>query len=175
MYGEEGMKTSVPASAHAAQSLPNPLRRRGTLLLNQQCWLWGQDIRRVHGNLLLERGFTRLRAPAGCSGSTQYTLAMPGNYRVRLWGFGFYFGTTTGIFLNRYHFTPRAAAVSTLWQEAQRLDSLARSHDFVLLAAALQWIAAYEAWVLETCGLEYRLATLGSWKRRIGSSGSVSV
>ena len=35
--------------------------REGKLLLDQQCWCWGQDIRHPEGNLLLKHGFVRER------------------------------------------------------------------------------------------------------------------
>ena len=55
------------------------LQRRGSALLNQQCWFWGQDVRRAEGNLLLELGFQRQRPPEEQQGCTQYTRAQPGS------------------------------------------------------------------------------------------------
>lgn len=148
------------------QSLPRRVQRRGSALLNQQCWLWGQDVKRAEGNLLLAHGFERLRAPAGQSGSSQYSLLLPGNLNVRLWGFGLYFGAETGMFINRFEFVPREARMTPLWQ-ANEMAQLPRVKDFSLLAQALRWIGTYERWVLHTFGLEYRKACLSQWESRV--------
>lgn len=60
---------------------------RGAELMHQQCWCWGQDVRRPEGNLLLENGFERTRAPEDVSGSFRYWLERNGT-RLALWGFG---------------------------------------------------------------------------------------
>ena len=41
--------------------VPPSVIREGKLLLDQQCWCWGQDIRHPDGNLLLTHGFVRER------------------------------------------------------------------------------------------------------------------
>jgi hypothetical protein len=56
--------------------LPEPIRRRGAELLHLQCWLWGCDIRRAEGNLLLAYGFSRQRPPSGAAGSSAYLMAL---------------------------------------------------------------------------------------------------
>ena len=70
----------------------NKVRKTGTLLLDQQLWCWGQDIRRVDGNALLAYGFTRHRPPEGEHGSPAYEWRGSGRSRVILWGFGFFYG-----------------------------------------------------------------------------------
>lgn len=62
--------------------LPGRIQRRGQHLLSQQCWLWGRDIKRTDGNLLMTFGFERLRPPEGISGSTQYILHISSDLRV---------------------------------------------------------------------------------------------
>jgi hypothetical protein len=59
--------------------LPRELMNRGRTLLHQQCWLWGQDIRRAEGNLLLEYGFERKRPPEGANACSQYSLQLMRN------------------------------------------------------------------------------------------------
>ncbi len=154
---------------HCPRPLPSSVRRRGTALLHQQCWLWGQDIKRTEGNLLLQYGFDRVRPPGGTVGSTQYTLALACTNLVRLWGFGFYFGAAEGLYLNRYDFTPRAALSSDLWQSAQEMAGLPRAADLSLMASALHWISNYEAWVAASMGPPYRQTTLVGWKLRASS------
>lgn len=151
------------ASTPSRQYLSSTIARRGKALLHQQCWLWGQDIKRIEGNLLLVHGFERLRPPDGLSGSSQYTLSLPGNLNVRLWGFGIYFGAESGIFLNRFEFIPREARMADLWQ-AREMTGLPRAKSFSLLVQILRWIGDYEAWVLRTLGAEYRKSCLCGWQ-----------
>ena len=147
-----------------AAYLPSRIQRRGQQLLDQQCWLWGRDVKRNDGNLLMALGFERLRPPEGATGSTQYTLHISSDFRVRLWGFGMYFGGDQGIYVNRYEFVARTAAFKEGWQEPDSFGSLPRSQDLHLLAQASDWIAAYESWVLGTAGLSYRQNALQGWK-----------
>jgi len=154
---------NMPANTPPRQHLSSAIARRGKALLNQQCWLWGQDIKRVEGNLLLVHGFERLRPPDGLSGSSQYTLPLPGNLNVRLWGFGIYFGAESGIFLNRFEFIPREASMADLWQ-ARDMTGLPRARSLFLLVQILRWIGAYEAWVLRSFGPEYRKSCLCGWQ-----------
>lgn len=144
--------------------LPRWLQRRGRVLLNQQCWLWGQDIRRSEGNLLLNFGFERQRSPCGVSGSSQYTLALNGDLSVCLWGFGFYFGARDGIYINRYEFVPRSAQFADRWKSADEMSRLPRSNNLILVAQAARWIAQYEASILREVGVAYRLQTLSGWR-----------
>ena len=69
-------------------SLPREARFAARELLAQQCWCWGRDVKRAEGNLLLEYGFTRKRAPQNEPDATNYTLRC-GSATLRLWGFGF--------------------------------------------------------------------------------------
>ena len=161
------------ANAPPRQYLPSTMLKRGRALLHQQCWLWGQDIKREAGNLLLAYGFERVRPPDGISGSSQYTLELPGGRHLRLWGFGFYFGWATGIYINRYEFIPRETSLRDLWQ-AQEMDRLRRAREFNLLPEALRSIASYESWVMRVCGSEYRASCLGGWDSRVGGGSNIA-
>lgn len=158
--------------------LPARVRQRGAELLHLQCWLWGCDIRRTEGNLLLEYGFSRQRPSAGSAGSSAYLLSTEPDAAIVLWGFGAFCGNPAdgGIYLKRYEFAP--LYIPTL--DTQRLPWLPdqvrpatlppsshvhqrmRSY-FVTL---LEWIARYEMWVLETCGLAYRRQCVSSWTKQ---------
>ena len=153
------------SSAVTRVYLPAPVQRQGRILLNQQCWLWGQDVRRAEGNLLLDFGFERLRAPEEITGSSQYTLALDKNDFLRLWGFGLFYGCERGgIYINRYDFTPRLAwATRKGWQSAEEMRSLPAASDTLLLEKAIGWIADYEQWVLKNYGKVYRTACLAGW------------
>jgi hypothetical protein len=149
--------------------VPAKLQRRGRLLLNQQCWVWGQDVRREEGNLLLEYGFERRRAEDGSSASSQYTLKTSDGACLRLWGYGFYFGSLEGegIYLNRFEYMPRVAVSDgDRWHGVSEFEGLAVAGDTVLLESAMRAIAGYERWVLKSCGLRYRLGCLAGWTKR---------
>jgi hypothetical protein len=149
--------------------LPDSLRREGQVLLHQQCWNWGYDVRRPEGNILIEYGFTRVRPPGTVQGSSQYTWNGP--LTVRLWGFGFFAGRTLdrGIHVNRYEFLPRLAKMDQdVWEPAvlQSQCPHARGRACLgLLATALRWMRDYEAWVLRQCGVQYRRRALAQWNK----------
>jgi len=148
------------------------------VLLDQQCWLFGCDIRRTQGNLLLACGFTRHRPPAGVEASTQYRLELLNGCRVYLWGFGIFYGdpaTNAGVFLNRFGFCPQLASQFELGPSVWKLDDLPRLRSVrstselrlarTLVPAVLEWIAEYESWVMEHAGIAYRRACLERWPK----------
>jgi hypothetical protein len=145
--------------------IPGKLQRQGQMLMNLQCWLWGQDVKRAEGNLLVAYGFERMRPPEGFSGSTQYTLVLPNDLHLRLWGFGMYIGRGEGIYINRFDFIPRIARLSDAWQGAETMSQLRRSYEAGLVIQATRWIAAYESWVASEFGLLYRQRTLTGWDK----------
>lgn len=162
----------------AAPLLSRHHRHTGRVLLDQQCWLFGCDIRRAQGNLLLTHGFTRHRPPAEVEASTQYRLELPNGCLVCLWGFGILYGdpaTKAGVFLNRFDFSPQLAPQSDFGPSAWKPEDLPglrsiRSASEVRLArtlvpAALEWIAEYESWVMEHAGIAYRRACLERWPK----------
>ncbi|MBM3736134.1 MAG: hypothetical protein FJW39_10140 [Acidobacteria bacterium] len=149
---------------------------RGAELMHQQCWCWGQDVRRPNGNLLLEYGFERSGPPAEVSGSSRYLLDRDGA-RIVLWGFGvgYVVEGVGGIYVNRYCFVPRwmgeFAPIDSVWR-AEELASLRRPftrreirRSRRLLQSLMRWIASYERWVEETWGPHYRAGTLVAWNR----------
>jgi hypothetical protein len=117
---------------------------------------------------LLEYGFSRQRPPAGTAGSSAYLASLAPDTVIVLWGFGAFCGDLTkgGVYLKRYEFSP----VFVAQLNAQRLpwspdqlrptvlpaatDAQQRMHrQFIAL---LEWIAQYEIWVRDACGLDYR-------------------
>lgn len=149
---------------------------RGAELMHQQCWCWGQDVRRPEGNLLLEYGFQRSRPPAEISGSSRYALHRGGE-RLALWGFGVGYALEGcgSIYVNRYCFVPRwlgeFAAIESVWQ-AEQLASLRRPftrreirRSRRLLRSLIRWMACYERWVEVRCGDSYRSGALAAWSR----------
>lgn len=143
------------------------LARRGSALMQQQCWCWGQDVRRPDGNLLLEYGFERHRPPDGSAGATLYFRVFDGGVAISLWGWGYLYSDPRfpeAIFHGRFDFTPRACAQAGPAIGVHSLDGLtftptAPSIPRVtasLQPPAIRWIAEYERWVIAHAGLDYR-------------------
>jgi len=146
--------------------LPVALQRQGGRLLHQQCWLWGQDIRRKEGNVLIDRGFRRVRPPEGVEGSSQYTLPLCEEKHVRLWGFGIYYGAEQGVYLNRFAFRPLEVSLAGDVWTPKAFAALPVSRDFKTIAGVVRWIVAYEAGVQEELGVAYRMRCLAGWRKR---------
>ena len=156
----------------------NKVRKTGTLLLDQQLWCWGQDIRRVDGNALLAYGFTRHRPPEGKHGSPAYEWRDSGRSRIVLWGFGFFYGDggRRGLFLRRHNFAPKQTAsvdfslpiwnLRQLPELTQPRDVEARRRVFSLLTQGLTWIGDYERWIISEYGLDYRQRCTDAWKKK---------
>jgi hypothetical protein len=163
--------------------LPPALRQWGEAMIHQQCWNWGQDIRRRQGNLLLEYGFARYRIPdelaETAQGCTAYRISLPKRASLTLWAFGVFCGDPQygGMFLARYRFLPKRLDVVDLSLPIWSMDQLPQHYTprsdeewrttITLLARALRWIGEYERWVIEICGLRYRRECLKRWEREM--------
>jgi hypothetical protein len=163
---------------------PREIRLWGGALLHQQCWCWGQDVRRAEGNLLMEYGFARRRPPEGCKGSTAY-FQEDACGALALWGFGIFFGQgECGLHLGRYGWAPRlkecAQVPRDVWKPEQLQEfRVARTPEqceatLILLESALHRIAAYESWVLETQGALYRRDVLQQWPHAVSGAQSIA-
>lgn len=146
------------------------------ILLHQQCWCWGQDIRHPGGNLLLEHGFQRVRPPSHIAGSTRYQLRLSSREAITLWGFGLYYSRCGrgGVYLNRYDCIPRfchqAGYLEDVWTSeglpAASVGEASASHEretTYLVVKALEWVSRYEQWVLAGYGIDYRRQVLRQW------------
>jgi hypothetical protein len=161
---------------HPVPPLRTIVGERGATLFNQQCWLWGYDIRRAAGNLLLAYGFSRSVPPDGEQGSRTYTLVQR-EAHIALWAFGMWYGVPGqgAVFINRFEGVPRYIATATpatpIWRPDQiELPqtsgcSVRRRAARELAVASFTWLADYERWVLATSGLEYRVAAVAAWER----------
>lgn len=170
----------VPRAGLAqAVYLPATVRRRGTSLLNQQFWLWGQDIRRQESNLLLRHGFERMKPPDDVQGSRCYTVRLDARRTVALWGFGLFYGDQAhgGLYLSRFRLLPLLAASADapvgVWTPSH-LPSFtipATSNEWAkarpLLVAALRWISGYESRIFNEMGPAYRQRCLAGWPRAV--------
>lgn len=155
--------------------LPQRVRQRGQKLLNQQFWLWGQDVRHAP-NLLTLHGFAHHRPPPGSAGSPVYVL---GADEVALWGFGLLaqFAGQQPIYVNRFCCEPRLPRVGAAPQDVWLPEQLAPlavpatptewQASLGVLAHALRWIIAYEGWITTTAEPGYRAACLARWPRTV--------
>lgn len=155
--------------------IPTEARRRGRVLLNQQLWLFGQDIRRPEGNALIDYGFRRTRPPEGLKAGNTYSITEPDGTGIFLWGFGLFFHHPArgGIFIPRFTFTPRLARFVGLpdrawaWPQLQECRVPRGVYQWAtaryLFIPALRWIAAYERWIVRRRGPDYRTACLAPW------------
>ena len=171
--------------------MPRGFRKRGQFLLEQQCWLWGRDVRHEAGNALLAHGFDRARPPHDVVGASAYRLQLlPDDTQARervvaLWGFGIWFGQADdkgeigGIFIGRSGFEPRWSARALpprdAWSPAPILAATRapqgreeRRQTRILLTNALTWIADYESWALARYGLDDRARQLNAWRQSHG-------
>ena len=158
----------------ALRPISGPRRRRGQKLLHWQCWIWGRDIVRPEGNLLLEAGYLRRRPPEGEAGTSWYTRSLPDGDSLVLWGFGVLYGTPRegGVYLNRYQFRPVWLPSETVREPIWKADMIPTGQTppsprmpVDLTVAAIRRIADYEEWALARCGVEYRRAVLRKWNR----------
>ncbi len=155
--------------------IPTEVRRRGRVLLNQQLWLFGQDIRRPEGNALIDYGFVRTPPPEGVKAGNTYSIGESDGTDIFLWGFGLFFHHPArgGIFIPRFTFTPRLARFAGLpdrgwaWPQLQECRVPHGANQWAttrhLFIPALRWIARYERWIVRRRGLDYRAACLAAW------------
>lgn len=152
-------------------ALPNDFGRgtyNGSGLLKQQYTFWELDSQRAGGNLLIEYGFERTVSSKEQWSAPCYEYTLENGAVVRLWSFGVMYcdGEHGGVFLQTPHFAPRLVAPNhariPAWQpehvfapRAPRLpaDSATLVH---LIPPLCAWIGAYEQWVLDTVGVDYR-------------------
>jgi hypothetical protein len=159
-----------------AQRWPREFRHWCQILLHQQCWCWGQDIRHPGKNLLQAHGFERVRPPAGHPGSTRYQLRLSARSAITLWGFGLYYARCGrgGMYLNRYECVPRfchrAGFLDNVWTRdalvlsgSPQCTGPADADVNYLVAKAFEWVANYEEWVIGHMGITYRRNALRDW------------
>ena len=131
-------------------------------LLETQFRLMSFDIRRPEGNLLLELGFARRRAPSGRLGASQYLLA--GEPEARLWGFGLLLRPRRGqpacmLLRSGRALLSRRPAPTDVWdpmRAAAQLE-LEGACPEPLLLDAVRWLAGYERQVISCTGLAHRV------------------
>jgi hypothetical protein len=161
----------IPPASRIPHQLTTTQLRCASRHMQQQCWLWGCDIRHGDGNLLIEYGFTRYRPKNPLDGSSLYVHATT-TYTVMLWGFGMYVGDEEhgGVFIFRHVFDP--IAVRHPNHSVCTPDAIIKTacppthihHEYTV--TALAWLVAYEAWVVERMGLDYRQQSIANWPKQ---------
>lgn len=136
-------------------------------LMDAQCWLWGQDIRRPDGNLLIEYGLRRDRWEGG--GHATYYWQERHNVSVLLWSGGILVADTEAtIAIPRHGFEvrrwPRRGLANTFpdprSDDGGGSDLTAEAQE---VARGYRWIAEYEAWVDRHTAGRWRLTCAEQW------------
>lgn len=170
------------------QAPQRPLRL--PVLLDQQFWFLGHDIRHAAGNALERFGFTRWRHPQGV-GTSCYVLPQAPGQALVCWGFAAYLGAVrfpdadpaggdgepvgpAGILVQRHAMTPRVVRTPPC-VPVHRLTDLPRTRapqsgrDWEAVHAGLPTLATlfacYEQWAQRALGASYRLETLRTLPR----------
>jgi hypothetical protein len=177
-------KESTPLTS--AELLTEAACRTASLLLDQQMWCFGQDIRNPEGNVLLRFGFQRHRHPDSVGSSSVYVLTPYPSSQLVLWGFGLFYGQGTcgGMFLKRYQFNPvwtlHAQLPQVVWEPSEfpelqpATTPQERQSIHRLLLGAVRWITGYELWVHETYGPNYRRQCLRQWHKAAVSAEAIA-
>jgi hypothetical protein len=172
----------------------SPRSLRLNVLLDQQLWYLGHDIRHPDGNALVHFGFERVRSPG--EGTTCYRLSSPDEPGQALlcWGFALYSGSVAdrslgsghsprgpapaGVMLFRHTASPRLVWTSLgvplhKPSELPRLEpprtEMERTQLCEGVARLARQLQCYEAWTAQTLGAAHRasaLAALPRHKRR---------
>ncbi|WNG48777.1 hypothetical protein F0U60_35180 [Archangium minus] len=156
-------------------ALPQDVRRDGERLFDISMWCIGRDVSHTD-NLLLRRGLSRERIPAGQQGTSAYSGALPGGGALTLWGFGALCRVCgESVYVPRDGFTPflveegrvawpvfQAAALGTPREPVTPGEcSAARA----AVASLAEWLAGYEEWVVSLLGSGWRHECLAARRK----------
>ena len=155
------------------------------VLLHQQLWFFGNDVKISNKNLLVNYGFDQIRPPKDISGSTNY-VCKTGEATLVLWGFGVFLSerNNQGVYIGRYNFYPMLIQDDPLslpiWTpsnlpEMKFPESVEEwEYSFRLISEFFEWIASYEQWAKWFMGSSYRKACLKDWDQSIVASDEMS-
>ncbi|QPJ62504.1 MAG: hypothetical protein G3M70_11740 [Candidatus Nitronauta litoralis] len=154
------------------------VKKFAEILMSQQLWCFGKDIKNPGNNLLIRYGLEKFRPPKRLDGSTNYIATINGEVRLILWGFGIYFGcgNNSGVYLGRFDFYPKLIGEVPLnppfWSSSALPDLVPPSneeeweHSFGLISEFCEWATRYEDWVNQVMGNSYRVSCLEDWDQQ---------
>lgn len=161
------------------------VKKFSEILLHQQLWFFGKDIKVSQNNLLVSYGFEQVRPPKATSGSTNYICKIDGEVSMVLWGFGIYYGygNNNGVYIGRYDVYPKLIHEEPLNLPIWAPSKLPRmklpeseeewEYSFRLMSELFEWLARYEEWVNWVMTGSYREDCLKDWQQQIVSSNEV--
>ena len=153
------------------------VKRFAEILLHQQLWCLGKDIKVPENNLLIRYGLERIRPPQGTTGNSNYVVRFDGEVSLALWGFGIYYGygKNQGVYIGRYNVYPKLIHDEPLslpvWDPANLPEMKTPEgieeweYSFILISELLEWVARYEEWVSLTMAGSYRKECLKEWRQ----------
>ena len=170
---------------HKAQlKIPNHAQQTARMLIDQQMWCWGCDVRRTEGNLLSLYGADKRPSPDPRYHSA-YLVQIEETAVVNLWSWGLWIACPDrgSLFIGRSRFHVGYIRDAILMPDAWRKRDLPLtelkldSNDFTrardLLATALRWIGGYEAWLSTVLASDYRDQALAKWPQRKRYKGGI--
>jgi len=167
-------------------NIPNQAQQTARMLIDQQMWCWGCDVRRDKGNLLALYGADKRPSPNPRYHSA-YVFQLDDTTHINLWGWGLWIACPSlgSLFIARsrfkIHYTSEFIAAPDAWCKRD-LPSLRVTKDSneiananILLAKAMYWIGSYEAWVTTQVSSDYREQILTKWPQRRKHKGGIPV
>ena len=165
-------------------NISNHAQQTARMLIDQQMWCWGCDVRWTHGNFLLLYGAQKRPSPNPRFHSA-YSFRIGEEIVLNLWGWGLWIASPHrgSLFVARSRFHVCYMRDTTLMPDAwcrrdlplKKLepadDDLANARN--LLGAALHWTGTYEAWLNEQVPHDYRERVLAQWPRRRQNRGGI--
>ena len=164
--------------------IPSQLQQTARMLMDQQMWCWGCDVRRSDGNLLSMYGADKRPSPNPRYRSA-YTFKLEGQAVVNLWGWGLWIACPSlgSLFIERSRFkiyyTPEFIPIPDAWRKRDlpsidfRGDGDELGYVRTLLIKALNWIGAYETWANTQVSSDYRERVLTKWPQKRCYKGSI--
>ena len=159
-------------------------QRTAKMLIDQQMWCWGCDVKRAEGNLLSLYGANKRQSP-NPSYHSAYVFQLGEELMLNLWGWGLWIADAHhgSLFLARSQFHLRYIRDVILMPDAWRkrdlplttltLNNEDIAHACDLLRVALHWIGAYEAWIGTQVTSDYREHVLAEWPQRKRYKGGI--
>lgn len=161
-------------------------QKTASMLIDQQMWCWGCDVRRKEGNLLLDYGAKKRPSPNPRYRSC-YVFDSKTELVLSLWGWGLWIACADwgSLFIGRSRFQLRYTSdvilVPDAWckKDLPATDLVLNEDNFLqvnhLLTRALRWIGGYEAWISTQVTSDYRERVLAKWPQRRRYKGGIPV